>query len=86
MRQGRHWDVFKNQVHVFQENFSSSLQYLQGSGDIWYAGSSVVFETVRSVLEYNQLLVRQMVPVTRYPWPWHSYSTWQYRGGYLGAI
>jgi len=64
VRQGRHWDVFKN----------------QGSGDIWYAGSSVVFETVRSVMEYNKLLVRQMVQVARYPWVWPTYSNWQSRG------
>ena len=44
----------------FNFSFFSSYCFLQGSGDIWYAGSSVVFETVRSVMEYNRLLVRQM--------------------------
>ena len=41
---GNHWDVFS----------------LQGVYRTWYAGSSVSFESVKSVLEYNNLLLRQM--------------------------
>ena len=40
---GNHWDVFS----------------LQGVYRTWYAGSSVCFESVKSVLEYNNLLLRQ---------------------------
>ena len=39
---GNHWDVFS----------------LQGLYRTWYAGSSVCFESVKSVLEYNNLLLR----------------------------
>ena len=42
--QGRHWQVFD----------------IQGSNNMWYGGSSVSFESVKSVLEYNNLLLRQM--------------------------
>ena len=42
--QGRHWQVFD----------------MQGSNNMWYGGSSVSFESVKSVLEYNNLLLRQM--------------------------
>lgn len=41
---GRHWDVFE----------------MQGLKKTWYAGSSVSFESVKDVLEYNNLLLRQM--------------------------
>ena len=40
---GNHWDVFA----------------LQGVYRTWYAGSSVSFESVKSVMEYNNLLLRQ---------------------------
>jgi len=40
---GRHWDVFN----------------MQGRGRTWFAGSSVSFESVKSVLEYNSLLLKQ---------------------------
>ena len=42
---GNHWDVFS----------------LQGVYRTWYAGASVSFESVKSVLEYNNLLLRQMI-------------------------
>merc|ERR1711874_874296 len=35
--QGRHWQVFD----------------MQGTNNMWYGGSSVSFESVKSVLEYN---------------------------------
>ena len=35
---------------------------LQGRYGMWYAGSSVIFESVKSVVEYNMLLVSMMVP------------------------
>ena len=41
---GNHWDVFS----------------LQGVYRTWYAGASVSFESVKSVMEYNNLLLRQM--------------------------
>jgi len=41
---GSHWDVFN----------------LQGVHGMWYAGSSVIFESVPAVMEYNELLLRQM--------------------------
>merc|ERR1711892_102831 len=40
---GRHWDVFN----------------MQGRRRTWFASSSVSFESVKSVLEYNSLLLRQ---------------------------
>jgi len=45
MTAGRHWDVFG----------------IQGTQRTWYSGSSVSFESIRSVMEYNKLLLRQMV-------------------------
>ena len=35
---------------------------MQGKYGMWYAGSSVIFESVKSVVEYNELLVRKMKP------------------------
>jgi len=35
---------------------------MQGRHGMWYAGSSVIFESVKSVVEYNELLVRKMRP------------------------
>ena len=37
---------------------------MQGSRRTWFAGSSVIFESVKSVLEYNKLLVSKMTNVT----------------------
>ena len=45
MEEGRLWDVFS----------------LQGRSRTWYIGSSVSFEAIRSVMEYNNLLLRNMV-------------------------
>eukprot|EP00092_Neocalanus_flemingeri_P108385 GFUD01139200.1.p1 GENE.GFUD01139200.1~~GFUD01139200.1.p1 ORF type:complete len:607 (-),score=105.93 GFUD01139200.1:135-1955(-) len=44
--EGRHWDLFK----------------MQGQNRIWYAGASASFESVRSVVSYNNRLLKQMVP------------------------
>ncbi|XP_028416565.1 uncharacterized protein LOC114540642 isoform X2 [Dendronephthya gigantea] len=44
MANGVLWDIFK----------------MQGSRRTWFAGSSVNFESVKSVLEYNKLLVSKM--------------------------
>ena len=46
MQQGRLWDVFS----------------AQGRSRTWYIGSSVSFEAIRSVMEYNNLLVSNMLP------------------------
>ena len=35
---------------------------MQGREGIWFAGSSVSFESLSAVMEYNKLLLRQMVP------------------------
>ena len=43
LAKGNHWKVFN----------------IQGSHRTWYAGSSVIFETVNAVMEYNELLMRQ---------------------------
>ena len=40
---GNHWKVFD----------------IQGKHNTWYAGASVSFESVKSVMEYNKLLLRQ---------------------------
>ena len=45
MQAGRLWDVFS----------------VQGRSRTWYIGSSVSFESIRSVMEYNNLQVRNMV-------------------------
>ena len=41
---GNHWKVFE----------------MQGNHRTWYAGASVCFESVKSVMEYNNLLLRQL--------------------------
>ena len=46
MEAGRLWDVFR----------------MQGRNGIWYSGASVSHESIRSVMEYNKLLVKNMVP------------------------
>ena len=33
---------------------------MQGKHGMWYIGSSVIFESVKSVVEYNKLLVSKM--------------------------
>ena len=43
MAEGRIWQVFD----------------MQGTKRTWYAGSSVGFESVRSVISYNNLLLKQ---------------------------
>jgi len=48
--EGRHWKVFK----------------MQGQNKIWYAGVSASFESVRSVVSYNNRLLKQMIPQKRY--------------------
>ena len=45
MTAGRPWDVFR----------------MQGSQGVWYTGSSVSFESLSAVTEYNKLLIKQMV-------------------------
>ena len=45
MEDGRLWQVLRN----------------QGTRLTWYIGSSVSFEAVRSVMEYNNLLIRNML-------------------------
>jgi Ethanolamine utilization protein EutJ (predicted chaperonin) len=44
MASGALWDIFDN----------------QGSRRTWFVGSSVILESVKSVLEYNKLLVSKM--------------------------
>lgn len=44
--EGRHWDVFG----------------MQGLNKIWYAGVSASYESVRSVVSYNNRLLKQMIP------------------------
>ena len=38
---------------------------IQGKYGMWYAGSSVCFETVKSVTEYNKILISNMVIDTK---------------------
>ena len=42
----------------FQRTKPSDIS--QGMHGMWYAGSSVIFESVPAVMEYNELLLRQM--------------------------
>lgn len=44
--EGRHWDFFG----------------MQGLNKIWYAGVSASYESVRSVVSYNNRLLKQMIP------------------------
>ena len=44
LAQGNHWKVFD----------------IQGTKRTWYAGASVSFESIKSVMEYNKLLLRQL--------------------------
>ena len=46
MQKGRLWQVFS----------------MQGRSRTWFAGSSVSFESIRGVMEYNNLLIRNMLP------------------------
>lgn len=71
--EGRHWDVFK----------------MQGQNKIWYAGASASFESVRSVLSYNNRLLKQMVPHGRSSKSFNgqeSQSVFQNRKGTSTAI
>ena len=36
---------------------------MQGKYGMWYTGSSVIFESAKSVAEYNDLLVENMAPI-----------------------
>ena len=47
---GRHWDLYN----------------LQGVGNVWIIGGGTIFESVRTVMGYNQLLIENMVE----PLPW----------------
>ena len=38
----------------------------QGQNRIWYAGVSASYESVRSVVSYNNRLLKQMVPLSKY--------------------
>ena len=48
MESGRLWDVFSE----------------QGRRGLWYCGSSVSHESIRGVMEYNKLLLRNMADTT----------------------
>ena len=70
MEMGRHWQVNKPHALVFHlprnhvtlfHVFMLQVLKLQGQQRMWYAGSSVSFESVRGVMEYNNLLLRQML-------------------------
>ena len=58
---GSHWDVVNMQArrYLVMNTFELCF-FLQGVDGIWYAGSSVIFESVPAVMEYNELLLRQM--------------------------
>ena len=45
LSKGNHWKVFN----------------IQGLHRTWYAGASVSFESIKNVLEYNELLIREML-------------------------
>jgi len=53
MEQGAVWNVFD----------------LQGKRRTWFAGASVSFESIRGVMEYNKLLLRQMIKPSEQPKP-----------------
>ena len=60
---GSHWDVFNIQARPsleFASEHNTCTSSLQGVDGMWYAGSSVIFESVSAVMEYNELLLRQM--------------------------
>ena len=63
MEAGRLWDVFR----------------MQGRKGIWYSGASVSHESIRSVMEYNNLLVRKKVPRIQKKQHFHP-NTYYYRG------
>ena len=63
MEAGRLWDVFR----------------MQGRNGIWYSGASVSHESIRSVMEYNKLLVKNMVPQIKKEQRFHP-DTYYYRG------
>ena len=60
MEAGRLWDVFR----------------MQGLNGIWYSGASVSHESIRTVMEYNKLLLKKMVPRSEKK----QYSYYYYRG------
>ena len=91
--EGRHWDVFKMQVHCSKIYTYICLVMFysptQGQNKIWYAGASASFESVRSVLSYNNRLLKQMVPHGRSSKSFNgqeSQSVFQNRKGTSTAI
>ncbi|XP_060072140.1 uncharacterized protein LOC132552013 [Ylistrum balloti] len=54
------WDYFPQfSVKDIASGITWDIFDMQGKYGIWYAGSSVYFESVKSVLEYNNLIFRQ---------------------------
>ncbi|OWF46732.1 Polyenoic fatty acid isomerase [Mizuhopecten yessoensis] len=54
------WDYFPQfSVADIASGITWDIFDIQGKHKIWYAGSSVYFESVKSVLEYNNLIFRQ---------------------------
>ena len=51
---------------------------IQGKYGMWYAGASVIFDSVKSVVEYNKLLVRLMEPVKHTFMDRHWFETHPY--------
>ena len=52
--------TFRQDLHLNSRLNTLELPLSQGVDGIWYAGSSVIFESVPAVMEYNELLLRQM--------------------------
>lgn len=67
--EGRHWDVFN----------------MHGQNRIWYAGVSASYESVRSVVSYNNRLLKQMIPRNSFK-PISNYHINQHQKGTSTAI
>lgn len=58
------WNYFPHftRQQVEQGSHWRALE-LQGKHNIWYIGGALSFESIKSVVEYNQLLVNRMAPI-----------------------
>ena len=64
---GQALGCFRNAGKTFIPISSKKIYQLsQGKNKIWYAGVSASYESVRSVVSYNNRLLKQMVPRGQY--------------------
>eukprot|EP00111_Clytia_hemisphaerica_P004410 TCONS_00012610-protein len=66
IKQFKTWRYFPHyQPKDIEDGILWKILEIQGRFNMWYIGSSVSFESVKSVVEYNSLIVENMEPVAR---------------------